>query len=291
MEKDKIFFGESGLTSTSANFIANMAKEYVQNIQDKISDLSPFAKNIGIIGEGTPTLVEKGITTVEGIENCLNNISKAYSLIAWLREALKAKDNLLKEIRQYSIEEYCRDNNIELPKCPECPHYLIEDDILATWNIKERNRYYYLSTKVAQYGKFIHPNQPFAMMRKALSKHPEEWIEYTPSGRDTIITYHIPTISLKEVNEKFYELQTIWRESQAELNAMKHKIQLVIDEDTSSKMAEYNKNFKEYSNRINSINSLVTEYITKRTQEISNLKIVIPNELQDIYKEVKSLTK
>ena len=29
MEKDLIFFGESGLTSTSAGHVANLAKEYI----------------------------------------------------------------------------------------------------------------------------------------------------------------------------------------------------------------------------------------------------------------------
>ena len=45
MQKDKIYFGENGLTSTSANHIANLAKEYYQTLlrrQEILSkELSP----------------------------------------------------------------------------------------------------------------------------------------------------------------------------------------------------------------------------------------------------------
>ena len=36
MEKDLVFFGEQGLTSTSANHIANLAKEYVAGLEESI---------------------------------------------------------------------------------------------------------------------------------------------------------------------------------------------------------------------------------------------------------------
>lgn len=291
MEKDKIFFGENGLTSTSANFIANMAKEYVQNIQDKLNDLNPFTKTIGIIGGNSPTIVEMGITSVEGLEKKLDSVSKAYSLIAWLREAIKAKQNLTNELNRYKLEDYCKDNNIDYPEKPKSPSYLTEDDVIATWNIKERNRYYYLGTKVAEYGKFIHPNQPFALMRKKLSKHQQEWVEYEESGRDTIITDYTPTIPLKDVDKEFYILQKIWREAQAELNGMKHKIQLILDEDCSTKNAAYSTQLREYTDKISVLNAQYTEAFQEKMKRINNLKIVIPNDLIDIYNEVKSLTK
>ena len=36
MDKNIVFFGESGLTSTSANHVANLAKEYAQKQESKI---------------------------------------------------------------------------------------------------------------------------------------------------------------------------------------------------------------------------------------------------------------
>ena len=38
-EIDKIFFGNNGLTSTSANYIANKAKEYIAELEIKFSKI------------------------------------------------------------------------------------------------------------------------------------------------------------------------------------------------------------------------------------------------------------
>ena len=38
MQKDKIYFGENGLTSTSANHIANLAKEYYQTLRNFLTN-------------------------------------------------------------------------------------------------------------------------------------------------------------------------------------------------------------------------------------------------------------
>jgi len=39
----KEFFGKEGLTLTSANHIANMAKEYYTKIETEIKSMSPFS--------------------------------------------------------------------------------------------------------------------------------------------------------------------------------------------------------------------------------------------------------
>jgi len=39
-DTNKVFFGEGGITSTNANHIANVAKEYVQNLQNENDAIS-----------------------------------------------------------------------------------------------------------------------------------------------------------------------------------------------------------------------------------------------------------
>lgn len=36
MNKDKVYFSNEGLTSTSCSFIANQAKEYCQTVQEEL---------------------------------------------------------------------------------------------------------------------------------------------------------------------------------------------------------------------------------------------------------------
>ena len=105
---ENVFFGENGLTSTSANFIANQAKEYVESLKEYLSTTNFLDSTIELIGSGKETLSKKGFSTeeVRRIDGVLNSIVSAYSLIAWLREALKAKENIDKQLRAMDINEW-----------------------------------------------------------------------------------------------------------------------------------------------------------------------------------------
>ena len=72
---------------------------------------------------------------------------------------------------------------------------------------------------------------------------------------------------------------------------MKHKIQLILDEDCSTKNAAYSTQLREYTDKISALNAEYIEVFQEDMKRINNLKIVIPNDLIDIYNEVKSLTK
>lgn len=54
MKKDMIFFSKEGkgLTSTSANHIANLAKEMVREIESSLSSLTLYSTSVALIGTG-----------------------------------------------------------------------------------------------------------------------------------------------------------------------------------------------------------------------------------------------
>lgn len=47
---NKVFFGENGLTSTSANHIANLAKEFISTNENYLNNISFVNCAIGLIG-------------------------------------------------------------------------------------------------------------------------------------------------------------------------------------------------------------------------------------------------
>jgi hypothetical protein len=49
MEKDKIFFGEGGITSTSANHCANVAKEMYQYLQNELFLMKLYTTEVSLI--------------------------------------------------------------------------------------------------------------------------------------------------------------------------------------------------------------------------------------------------
>lgn len=290
MEKDNIYFGDNGLTSTSANFIANQAKEMVATLQEELDATSFINGEIGLIG-GERTSTFKGVTDLDYMQGNLDKIVKAHSLIAWLREAIKAKENLKKEVTNISLKEWSKQNDKVYPDEPETEDTITKDDILATWTVKDRNHYLALEAKVSAYGKFLHPHGAFAEARKKLREKVNNPTSYQESGRDTIIHTYSPSVSLADADAKFFELKGIWRKAQAELNGYEHKIQLLIDKDENEKNSKYSKECAYYQRVVGTLSAECKEWKDKKAQEIANLKIIIPHDLVDIYNEVADLSK
>lgn len=290
MEKDKIFFGNEGLTSTSANYVANMAKEMCQTLQEELDNTSFVNGEIGLIGQQFSS-TNKGVTSLSYMQTNLDTIVKAHSLIAWLREAIKAKENLMKENSRLSLKDWCALTNRDYPELPEEQSPITENDVLATWSVKDRNHYLELGAKVSTYGKFLHPDGRFSTARKELKKRLTEPVVYTESGRDTIIHRYSASISSNTVDNEFFRLQGEWRKAQAELNGFTHKIQLAIDEDTNQKNNSYSVACSDYQHQIAALNAEFKAYKDMTNQELSQLKIVIPNALKAIYETVVSLSK
>lgn len=286
---ENVFFGENGLTSTSANFIANQAKEYVESLKEYLSTTNFLDSTIELIGSGKETLSKKGFSSEElqRIEKVLNSIVSAYSLIAWLREALKAKENISKQLREMPIDDWARENNITLPKYPEAPSKLSEEDVISEWSVKDRNRYLTAQTFCSVYGKYIHPNGDFSKARKEFLNKKFNSIEYTECGSNTIIHRYTPTVDESLIESTFKNLQFKWRENQAIVNSYRHKINTTIEDNYTNNVAEYRNEFNKITEELDSYRVQFKEYIENKTKETSALKIIIPNDLKTIYEIIK----
>lgn len=94
-----IFFSPDGdgLTSTSANHIANMAKEMIRNFDSTIANLVFYTTEVSLIGIDSRNMLQQGATDADvlSVAGKLRIIAQAKSLIAWLREAIKARERLI----------------------------------------------------------------------------------------------------------------------------------------------------------------------------------------------------
>jgi hypothetical protein len=292
MESNNVFFSENGLTSTSANHVANLAKEYVQNIEKDLSNTSFINTSVSIIDSNNDVTISigKDATFLELIENKLNKISAAKSLIAWLREALKAKEKLQQELNQLSLYDWIKtEKNETVPVYPERDDYMTEDDYYASLNIKDRNRYYMLETQAAVYGKYIHPSGAFSKAREELSDKLNKPHEVKEDGRDTIIYNYNPSVEQSKVEDLFFKLQKDYRQVQAQLNGMKHECELALSENRISIDNAYKEELEKYNQTINKYNVEYNLWTKKKSQEYASLKIAIPDNLKSIYNEVNSL--
>lgn len=298
MQKDLVFFkkeGEEGvaLTSTSANHIANLAKEYIQGVETQLNNVCFFNAEVSLVGSTGASIIQTGGTpeVLNNLQSLLEGVAQAKSLIAWLREGIKAKENLMKDLQNIGLEGWCNENGLAYPEAPSRGHVLTEVEYYASLPIKERNRYYQLETEAAVFGKYIHPNGHLSDARKELKDKLQHPHEVDGKGRDALIYTYTPTVNVAEIDNVFFELQKKHREVQAQLNDMKYSCEQAINESTSKVNTEYMVASQKYQARLKEILGAFKTWNDEKSQEYSKLKIVVPNSLLGIYNTINSLGK
>ena len=299
MQKDLVFFkkeGEEGvaLTSTSANHIANLAKEYIQGVETQLNNICFFNTEVALVGSvGGASTIQTGETSevLNNLQSFLEGVAQAKSLIAWLREGIKAKENLMKDLQTISLDDWCKENGMIKPETPDYGHILTEVEYYASLPIKERNRYYQLETEAAVFGKYIHPDGYLSDARKKLKDKLQHPHEVDGKGRDALIYTYTPTVAVVEVDSVFFELQKKHREIQAQLNAMKYNCEQAINESTNKVNTEYMAALQKYQAELKDVLGAFKTWKDEKSQEYSKLKIVIPHSLMGIYNTINSLGK
>ena len=287
MEKDKIFFGESGLTTTSANYTANICKEMYRGLEQELQSIVFYTTTVKLLDSSEVNLIREGVATVSDVKQKLQDIAQLKSLIAWLREAIKAKERLIKEAENTSYEDY----GLEVPERPERAEYITEDDVIGMWGIKQRNRYYYLDTLCATIGQYIHPDGTFAKEREQLQKILHEPHKVLGNGRDTLLYNYTSSVPTSEVEDTFMDLQQTYRSYQAELNSLKHQVQEAVQLDQATKNGQYSLELQNWQGQMAVIDAVLKEKRHQATVAAQNLKIIIPDSLKPIYEKVQKVGK
>ena len=283
--------GVEGRTSTSANHLCNIAKEYYQNLEKMLTNQSLVTKTVSIVGQGSPNILINGITDLSPMQKALKEIAQCKALIAYFREGIKAKENLEKQVKDYASEK----PQFTEP-FPEREPYLTEEDIMATWPLEKRVRYYALEAKAATYGQYIHPNQAFAEQRATF--HKALVGESTIKERENYVLIYEskPTLSLDEVEKTFFDLQNIHRETEAELNSLKQEIKDALKADKLQKdnafavaYQQYMSAREEYNNALQALEIADSVKRTELFDIVHKLKIIIPENLKDMIKKLENL--
>lgn len=292
IETNSVFFGEKGLTSTSAQHIKDMAGHMNENLKEQLNGITFVTEEIKLLGSQSKELLMKGweVSQLEQVENVLDTITQTQSLQAWLGEAIKVKNLLSQGIKNYTFRTWMIDNELELPET-KAIQVLTEAEWLNSLDIKTRNRYLTLQTTCAVYGQFIHPKMPMDKAKKYLQTRLNEPVEVTGSGRDSLVYYFTPSVNQTKVDEVYYQLQAKHRAAQAEFNKLRHEYEIALDE-YRQKQIDANEVIKAQSD------ALMEKYLNQYQQEhqdmtikIRGLKIQIPDHLKDIYETVNKLGK
>lgn len=295
-----IYFGEEGMTSTSATHVSAMANVMVQDIKQHLMGLRLYEKSIRVIGDAEVT-VETVNNTLPEIHDGVKQICKANALIAWLREAVKEREQAQKYIQEMTIDKWMEQQGIEKPAAPQPPqmpriNFQDYDTILDTGlTVKEYNRFVELNSALAVYGDMIHEKGLLTRQKSELQRIRQNPTEVKESGRDTIITtYRVDVNTDTDLDKLYTQLQSEYRQLQAEKNGIEAKFSnLAMDYQTrkvdewKAAKAQYDRDLTAVNSQLVSIDARMKEWKKQRLEELAALKIIIPNDLKALYKELQ----
>ena len=295
-----IYFGEEGMTSTSAQHVSAMANVMVQDVKQHLMGLRLYEKSIRVIGD-VECKVEEVNNTLPEISEGVKQICKANALIAWLREAVKEREKAQQYVQDMTLDKWMELEGIEKPTSPQPPmmpkiNFQDYNTILETGlTVKEYNRFVELNSALAVYGEMIHDKGLLTRQKNELARIMQNPTEVKESGRDTIITTYKVDVNIGVDLDKLYtELQSEYRKLQAEKNGIEAKFSnLAMDyqtrkmEEWKAAKAQYDRDLTRVNSELVGIQTRMQEWKKQRLEELAALKIIIPNDLKPLYKSLQ----
>lgn len=294
-----IYFDKEGMTSTSAQHVSAMANVMVQDIKKQLMGLRLYEKSIRVIGDAEVT-VETVNNTLPEIHDGVREICNANALIAWLREAVKEREKAQQYVQEMTLDKWMKLQGIEKPTTPPAPlmpniNFNDYNTILDTGlTVKEYSRFVELNSALAVYGEMIHEKGLLTKHKSELARIAQNPTEVKESGRDTIITsYKVDVKASADIDRLYTKLQTEYRKMQAEKNGIEAKFSNLAMAYQTRKMDEWKEAHEHYMQEVDRISSelqrvgaQMKEWKKQRLDDLAALKIVIPDDLNGVYKRL-----
>lgn len=284
MEFKSKFLGADGLTQTSANHIANIAKEMYEGIEAKMASIRLFNRDYTLAINGQTYRVENESAKDElsSLAESIREVSALKSLIAWLREGIKAKAALsTADAEERYIESLVKEGREDL-ESPKIESDITFETVLASMGEDTIARYYALEAKCATLGKFIHPDGAFAKARKDFFEAVKNPNAVAGKGRDAEITTLSSSFTPEEVDGEFFAPQKTYRSLQAELNRLKADVDSALDEKNRAYLDSYRAKLKD-------VQAARQVVLLERSREVKALKIILPQGLKEIFEKVNAV--
>lgn len=294
---NNVYFSNEGLTSTTANYYANIAKELQMAASERLNNVQMYNTSVAVIGSREKQLMSAGLRDLTFITLDLPHLASLNAFCAWVREAIKEKEEQSKDVRQLTIEHWAERMGIKLPEWPSHPTdpaVITEQDVMNTWDINKRNKYLRLEAFAATYGKYIHPDGAFSKARKRAHEVVNKPITKEGVGRDMVLYYSDLTVDPQVIDSTFMSLQDQYRSYEKELNQMKAELKEAVNDLTRKAyekyqldVAHWKEQQKLYSSELGKLQSEWVKWRTDELERISQLKITIPDALKDIFRVIQ----
>ena len=295
---NNVFFENGFMTSTEAQNICNIAKEAVTNEHERLSAVSFYDTEIASIISPEAFIKTKiSPNDISWISESLDKIGRYNALNAWLKEAIKAKEEAMDEVDIMDVTTLDFYEDYIKPEEPTmCYDSFDEEQVMSEWSADKLNRYYTINSEAAVIGKYIHDSGAIAKARKDLVNKMANPSTVSGQGRETIVFKYIPSVDTEIVEGIYMSLLAKHRKLNAELNSLKAEIKETINKKNieasiafRDKHTEWEYKISEYYSLVKQRDAKINEYKISEKERISKLKINVPSSLMDTYKEIKAL--
>lgn len=294
---NNVFFKDGFLTSTEAQNICNVANEVIARLTEHINSVQFYNTSItSIVSSDNEICAGVGTRSVSWIQDEIITIGKYNSLIAWLKEAIKNKEEALDELSDMRLQKWSEYENYPAPKSPSRKATVTKEDVIRNLEATELNKYFTLQSKAAAIGKFIHETGSISRAKIMLNKVVAEPNKISGAGRDTVIYRYTPSVKADDVDNMFLSLMSEHRNLNAQLNFIKakaveeaNKQNIANEQEYQKARTAYSKEYNDWLDKTEDLQSRFNQYIITEKEKISKLKINVPDSLMETYKSIKAL--
>ena len=296
---NNVYFSNEGMTSTTANYYANIAKELQNAATERLNSVKFFRTSVAVIGSREKQLMSDGIIDLSFIPEDLRTLASLNAFCAWVREAIKEKEEQQKLLNGMDEFDWAKEQGITLPTyptAPDKPKPITETDVMNSWDINKRNKYLRLEAFASTYGKYIHPDGAYSRARKKAHNAINNPIAKDGTGRDMVLYYMEESVDIKIVDQMFMVLQDQYRGYEKELNQMKAELKETVNDLSRKLDDQYQETIRKFQLENTEYHAIMsdirTQFNTWRINEIekvSKLKITIPENLKEIFKVIKEV--
>lgn len=276
--------GKDGLTVTSANHLANIAKEMYESLESRLQSLKFYSRDYMLAVNGNTYRVENESekADLDTLSETLKEVGALKSLIAYLREAIKAKTEMdTNESFEEHLAQLVKEGRTDLVKPEGRPSVTFTDEF-GKLSAEQKARYYTLEAKCATIGGFIHPDGAFSKARKDYFEHTKNPVKVDGKGQEAEINTFSSGFTAEEVDGTFFSLQKEYRAMQAELNRLKAEVDERVSDANKSLSADHLAAVKLWmeTRRLERV---------RYDAEVKALKVVIPQNLKEVYERVNAV--
>lgn len=288
--KSVFLTNESGITSTSANYLANLAQEVIQEKKLELENTSFVDSRIvtPLCPDGLD--YEKANYDLRNISEKIREIARYNTFCAWMREAIKAKEKALNDINNENYEEWLKRNDKVVEDKREL-ELKEESDFIDELSIGERYTMLMTEAVASSFGKLIHQDSPISNARKQMQYRKLHPTDVKGTGAELTLTRYTVAADSAEVENMFLSLQNEQREAEKQLNAIKSRIKSSKEEYNIKVHNECRQILKERADRDKALHIEFEKDKAERRVSLNKMKILVPDALKDIYEHLNKLGK